>query len=328
MKDKTKEQPLNDFVETRQRITAELAALEDQHKRVEESLLESKEKYRIITTITNDAIIMIDGQGNVSHWNPAAERMFGYSIEEILGKEFHKLLAPQHNYKAFKKTFGTFKTTERGAVDGKTLELAALKKDGSEFPIELSVSAIKSRGRWNAIVIVRDITLRKREKELEKLATTDVLTKAYNRVKFGEIIGREMARVKRYSQSLSIIMFDIDQFKEVNDTYGHVAGDYVLKGVADIARENMRKIDYLVRWGGEEFMIITPETDLERAGALAERIRKVIESFRFDNAGTITVSFGVTQFKNEDAVDSFIKRSDTALYKAKINGKNRVEVIA
>jgi len=327
MNNRTREQPFNEFGETQRRINAELVLLENQHKRVEELLHESREKFRIITTLASDATITIDNQGNVSYWNPAAETMFGYRTEEILGKEFHRLFTPQHNSKSIRKTLGIFQTMGKGDGAGKKIELKALKKDGSEFPVELSVSALKLRGRWNAIVIIRDITLRRREKELERLATTDLLTKAYNRVKFDEIFGRETERVRRYNQSLSMIMLDIDHFKEVNDTYGHITGDHVLKSVADIARENMRKIDYLIRWGGEEFMIITPETDFSRAVALAERIRKVIESFSFKNAKSITVSFGVTQFKKDDTVDSLIKRADSALYKAKMNGKNRVEVI-
>jgi diguanylate cyclase (GGDEF)-like protein len=125
---------------------------------------------------------------------------------------------------------------------------------------------------------------------------------------------------------LSLAIFDIDHFKEVNDTRGHIFGDYVLKTIADIARENIREIDYLVRWGGEEFMIILPETGLEKAEAISERIKKKIENHNFDKIGKVTVSFGVTQFKNEDSGETFILRADDALYKAKQNGRNRVEV--
>jgi diguanylate cyclase (GGDEF)-like protein len=164
------------------------------------------------------------------------------------------------------------------------------------------------------------------ENELKKLASTDSLTQAYNRTKFDEIISREMERAIRYNSLLSIIMFDIDHFKKVNDTYGHLAGDYVLKTAADLTREGIRGIDYLVRWGGEEFVILLPETGLEKAEALAERIKEKIGSYHFDKVGTVTVSFGVTQFRNEDSEDIFIKRADDSLYSAKVNGRNRVEV--
>jgi diguanylate cyclase (GGDEF)-like protein len=164
------------------------------------------------------------------------------------------------------------------------------------------------------------------EEEIERLATIDKLTQAYNRAKFDEIIEREMERSKRHSRPLSLLMFDIDHFKDVNDAYGHVAGDYVLKTIAEIVRKNMRKIDYFVRWGGEEFMIIASETDLETARETAERLRKIIGNYRFDKAGVVTVSFGITQLKKDDTADTFIKRTDDSLYKAKANGRNRVEV--
>lgn len=121
-------------------------------------------------------------------------------------------------------------------------------------------------------------------------------------------------------------MFDIDHFKEINDTYGHLTGDDVLKTLADIVRENLRKIDSLVRWGGEEFMIIAPETDLEGAKILAERIRKKVESYKFDKIKTITISLGLALFEKDDTENSVIKRADDALYNAKKRGRNRVEI--
>ena len=165
-----------------------------------------------------------------------------------------------------------------------------------------------------------------KNKILEKLATTDNLTGALNRTKLREIIEREIDMVKRYDQPLSMIMFDIDHFKRINDQYGHAAGDYVLKTIADIVRENTRKIDYFVRWGGEEFMVLSSETNLDKAYALAERIRKVIERHEFENVGEITVSFGVTEYKDTDTENSFIKRADDAMYKAKKTSRNRVEI--
>jgi diguanylate cyclase (GGDEF)-like protein len=179
--------------------------------------------------------------------------------------------------------------------------------------------------RYNGLI--EDITERKlAEEELKRLASTDKLTEAYNRTKFKEIIGREIERFKRYNQPLSIIIFDIDHFKDVNDRYGHSAGDYVLKTIADIVRENIRKIDYFVRWGGEEFMIISSETNLKEVYVLAERIRETIESYIFEDIGKVTISLGVTEFKENDTEDSLIKRADNAMYEAKKKGRNRVEV--
>jgi diguanylate cyclase (GGDEF)-like protein len=175
--------------------------------------------------------------------------------------------------------------------------------------------------------IIRDITKRKKlEQELEKNATTDRLTEVFNRTKFHEIIKQEVERAKRYNQPLSMIMFDIDHFKNVNDTFGHSIGDYILKNLTQVVKENLREIDYLVRWGGEEFIIITPQTEMERAGVLAERVRKAVENYKFDIVGRITISLGVTQFKKHDTEDTFITRTDDALYSAKRRGRNCVAV--
>jgi diguanylate cyclase (GGDEF)-like protein len=164
------------------------------------------------------------------------------------------------------------------------------------------------------------------EEKLKSLARTDGLTGAYNRIKFAELIEQEIERFKRYGMPLSIMMFDLDHFKNINDTFGHAVGDSILKKVTDIVVENKRKLDYIVRWGGEEFMMIASETALGQAAILAERIRKMIEDYRFETAGKITMSLGVTHFKEGDTVDTLIKRADDALYSAKRNGRNRVEV--
>ena len=164
------------------------------------------------------------------------------------------------------------------------------------------------------------------EKELRLKASIDSLTMTYNRSKFDEIMEGEMQRAKRYGHSMTLIAFDIDHFKAVNDTYGHLLGDYALKTVVELAQKTVRSVDYLARWGGEEFMIILPETELERAETLAVRIKEEIENYDFDKIGKVTVSFGVAQLKVSDTEETLIKRTDDALYRAKANGRNRVEV--
>ena len=164
------------------------------------------------------------------------------------------------------------------------------------------------------------------EKELRLQASTDSLTRIYNRSKFDEILSIELQRAKRYGTSMSLIAFDIDHFKAVNDTYGHLLGDYALKTVVGLAQKAVRSVDYLARWGGEEFMIILPEAELEKAETLAERIKDKIENHDFGEIGKVTVSFGVAQFRASDTEETLIKRTDDALYRAKSNGRNRVEV--
>jgi diguanylate cyclase (GGDEF)-like protein len=166
----------------------------------------------------------------------------------------------------------------------------------------------------------------KLEDDLKILVSTDSLTKVYNRAKYDEIMGRERERTKRYNRFLSLVMFDIDVFKKINDTYGHLNGDIVLKNIVALVKEEVRKIDYLIRWGGDEFILILPETNLEGAKGLAERIRNSIADQKFENMEGVTVSLGITQFSKDDTDDTLMKRADEALYKAKMNGGNRVEI--
>lgn len=165
------------------------------------------------------------------------------------------------------------------------------------------------------------------EGRLEKLAMTDELTQALNRSKFEEIIGREMDRAARGKKPLSVIIFDIDRFKAVNDSFGHLTGDHVLRTLADIAREHIRDSDYLVRWGGEEFLIVSPETGVEKAMLVAERLRKVMSGHMFEYMGPVTASFGVAEYREGESRDSLILRADKAMYNAK-RTRNRVEQAA
>jgi diguanylate cyclase (GGDEF)-like protein len=172
----------------------------------------------------------------------------------------------------------------------------------------------------------RFVERKRAEDEMKRLASTDKLTGAFNRTKFDEIIKREVERARRFDHPLAIIMFDIDHFKEINDTYGHLTGDAALRDIAALVNKLIRKIDFLVRWGGEEFVIIAPETPLDRASGLAERIRKAIAKNRFDGIKGVSASFGVTTLKKSDDIDHVLTRVDNALYKAKSSGRNQVEI--
>lgn len=180
----------------------------------------------------------------------------------------------------------------------------------------------------SSIYSFADVTHLEQEKqEFERQATTDGLTGVYNRAKFNSLLLSEISRVQRYSHPLSLIMFDIDRFKSINDTFGHQEGDAVLKGVAELVSSSVREQDLFARWGGEEFMTLALESELQATKLLAEKLRGEIEEADFGDVGTVTCSFGVTEFKKEDSIESFIKRADDALYKAKESGRNRVEVL-
>lgn len=292
----------------------------------ENALRESEERMRTITQMAASAIVMIDPAGAVSFWNPAAETLFGYPEEEAMGMDLHKIIVPQRHYDDFRKGFAGFAETGEGAIVGRTLEMTAQRKDGTEFPVDLSISGIRIKEQWHAVGIIRDITERKQaEHKLREYAERDALTGVLNRRKFYEVLEQEKERAVRYGRSLSLIMFDIDHFKAVNDTCGHAAGDKVLKKIAAVVADHVRKADVLGRIGGEEFAVLATETIAESALALAEKIRSAVEMTEHDHTGKVTVSIGVSTYDNGLTLDEFVRRADEALYAAKNNGRNTVK---
>ncbi len=159
---------------------------------------------------------------------------------------------------------------------------------------------------------------------MTRLAHTDALTRIANRRELDETIAREVNRATRHSQPLSAILFDLDHFKQVNDTHGHEVGDAVLKEAARVAQGLLRLSDLLGRWGGEEFLVVAPQTDTAQAGELAERLRQAIAGCPLECVGNITASFGVAEYHPPEPPEAWLKRADEALYAAKQGGRNRV----
>lgn len=164
------------------------------------------------------------------------------------------------------------------------------------------------------------------EAELEHLANIDPLTSILNRRKFNDILSYEIKRDERYSSNLSLILCDLDKFKNVNDKFGHDSGDQTLIEFTQLVSKTIRKADIFARWGGEEFAILLPETGLEEAAQIAGKLRLITETTMIPQIGRITSSFGVAESRQGDTEEDLIKRADMALYKAKKNGRNRVEV--
>lgn len=262
---------------------------------------------------------------NIMYWSDEVYNIFGLELRNS-GPAYASFLSSVH-------------PDDREFVDRSVKEALHESKD---FDIdcrivsrESSIKVVHCKGRaifddLNRPVrmtgTVQDVTERKLlEEELKRRAVTDGLTNAYNRVKFNEVIKGELGRARRYKRPLSLSIFDIDDFKRVNDAFGHTAGDSVLITVANIVKKNIRETSYLFRWGGEEFVILLPETTVEGARVQAERIRNGIAAHRFEQVGRVTVSFGLTQFRDDDTADSFLKRADEAMYKVKTSGKNRTE---
>jgi diguanylate cyclase (GGDEF)-like protein len=160
---------------------------------------------------------------------------------------------------------------------------------------------------------------------LSRLALTDPVTGLANRRGGEEALAREVSRARRGGVPLSLVLFDIDHFKNINDKAGHAVGDRVLRGIADILSASQRGSDLATRWGGEEFLVLLPDVGLAGARAFAERVREHVQGLEIEQAGTITVSAGVSELQGDEDASAALGRADSNLYRAKEAGRNRVE---
>lgn len=206
----------------------------------------------------------------------------------------------------------------------KTRTLLKEYKHKLEHVAEQRVNELSKK---NTILEAEILEQKKIEAELVKLASIDPLTLISNRRKFDDMLNYELNRDSRYHNGLSLIFCDLDHFKSINDVHGHKAGDDVLKEFTRLVSSHIRKTDTFSRWGGEEFALLLPDTNIARATKIAEKLRKETERYDFPFAGKITASFGVSQFTVGDDEATFIKRADKALYTSKQNGRNRVETL-
>ena len=184
------------------------------------------------------------------------------------------------------------------------------------------------RERWfhDSIQMERRLKLQELAQDLRFQASTDPLTGLFNRLKFDQALSNEMSRVVRYESPLALVLYDVDGFKAVNDTYGHQVGDKVLTQLSRLVAKNIRDCDVLARWGGEEFVIMLPGCDGPMAVQAAEKLRAAIRQVAFDVVGNITCSFGAAEYVDGDSAETLFSRSDDALYRAKVNGRDRVEL--
>ncbi len=191
---------------------------------------------------------------------------------------------------------------------------------------KISISLTNTNEKF--LITLSDITVMQEKQEItHKKAYLDGLTQVPNRNSFDELFVEELYRVKTEHKKLSMAIIDIDNFKIFNDTHGHLVGDEVLIMMAQDINKHVRKTDIFARWGGEEFVILFIDANIEIAKIISEKLKDNIQKLEHKTAGNITVSFGITQFKEGDTMDSIFQRCDEALYVAKENGRNRIEVL-
>jgi two-component system, cell cycle response regulator len=293
------------------------------------ALREREELSSSLLESTAEGILGVDIEGKAIFVNPAAAGLFGYTPDELIGQPIHKKIhyayADGTPYKEEDCPMMRAIHEKRPMrVDNEHL----WHKNGSCFPVTYSSTPVhRDEEVIGAVIAFTDITeLRQTEVELRRLLVTDQLTEIYNRKHLDEMLASEVGRSMRYGTVFSVIMVDIDKFKSVNDSYGHQVGDEMLKAMVAILQDRVRTTDTLGRWGGEEFMVICPETGLKNAKRLAEQLRAAVASTEFPIVGEKTASFGVATYRNGEKGEEVMKRADNALFQAKEDGRNRVVV--
>jgi diguanylate cyclase (GGDEF)-like protein/PAS domain S-box-containing protein len=303
-------------------------------KRMEKELNESEKKYRMMLENIQDGYYEVDLLGNFTFVNPSASRILGYSEEELIGMNNRQYMDEENA----KKVFRAFNMVYKTEAPTSHFEWEVIRKDKTKAFVGCSVSLIKDsfdkpigfRG------IVRDTTDKKKaeealqdsEKRYRELSIIDDLTQLYNSRYFYDQLKMEIDRVNRYGQPLTLLLLDLDNFKQFNDAYGHVEGDQVLSQFGQVVKRCLRQTDSAYRYGGEEFTILLPMTTSEDGAVNAERIRTEFKKEKFSPVSGkdvhLTVSIGLAQYKSQEDMKTFVHRVDQLMYQAKKNGKDRI----
>lgn len=295
----------------------------------------SLEIFQQLAQSTNDVIVVtaaapLGPPGPIIVYvNPAFTALTGYNDDEVIGQSTRLL----HGLKTDPQTVAAV----RAAMETQRpirVDLLNYSRDGEEFWIDTHIVPLRdAHGRVTHFATIgRDLTATKRlQQELRLMASTDPLTGLLNRRRFLEQAESDFQRSQRYQHELAVVMIDIDHFKAINDTHGHFAGDQVLVAMSRATENLLRNTDILGRWGGEEFVILMPETPLAGAAILAERLREELTRLAVDTTGgalRFTVSAGVAARGGADAsFTAIMQRADSALYAAKHHGRNRIQVL-
>ncbi|MDR4509785.1 MAG: EAL domain-containing protein [Candidatus Brocadiaceae bacterium] len=300
-------------------------------KLAEEALNEAEERYRVVTETANDAIICLKSPGIICLWNHKAEEMFGYPANFTLGHNLCNLVFSENYYKEICNCVYHFFETGEGLASRKITELSALRKDGTEFPIEISLSSINVGRERQLVIIVRDMTEHiQAKKTIERMAYHDSLTELPNRTLFKDRLSMALEYAHRHGERLAILFLDLDRFKMVNDSLGHAVGDQLLMAVARRLANFTRKSDTVARFGGDEFTLLLteishPEDVTKIADKLIDCIRKPLTLVNHEL--NITASIGIA-FYPQDGKDAetIMRNADAAMYHAKESGKNNYKL--
>jgi diguanylate cyclase (GGDEF)-like protein/PAS domain S-box-containing protein len=312
----------------------------------------AQEQFNLAIDISPSPMILVDVQGRIVLLNRAAEALFGYPKDELMGKSVEDLI-PERLRSRHPQYRDEFVASSSFRPMGANRYLFGLSRDGREIPLEIGLSPIQTEDGRFVLATIEDQTdrifaqsvskraekmildqsreLEKLNRKLTALATTDGLTGLKNRRALVEQLESLLKIGLRTRRPISLLMIDVDHFKDYNDSYGHPAGDYVLETLGNLLLKAARKSDYAARYGGEEFAILLPENDPDSAVTFGERLRNMIEEHEWPHRGvTVSMGIGTIQFQGEetweeqDWVSTLISMADRALYHSKGGGRNRV----
>jgi diguanylate cyclase (GGDEF)-like protein/PAS domain S-box-containing protein len=318
-------------------VRLEIAIDITERKKAELSLLQSERFLNTVFESINDPFNIIDSDYRIIKANEPYAKMRGKTIEQLIGRCCYEVLQDRNDICEECSVEDTFNSGKPHAKE----KLASFA-GGKQAWIEIYTYPIfDENGKVLSVIeYTRDITKRKRTEaerdilvdKLQHLYRTDDLTGLLNRRALIERLEEEVRRTKRYKSQLALIICDIDYFKDINDTYGHDIGDRVLQVVSNLIKDSLRNTDIIGRYGGDEFLLILPETSMEGAKEIAERVRLNVKDFELQMSGNksvkTTLSLGVAEFDaDKEDIDGLIKRADNALYMAKGKGRNRVYII-
>ncbi len=280
-----------------------------------------------------DGLYFVNRHRVITYWNKAAEQISGFTAEEVVGKSCADHILTHVDIDGNDICTGSCCPLEATILDGKPreIELYIHHKDGHRIPVSIRVSTLTDKddniiGGIELFTKINDQAANElRVKELEKLALLDSLTQLANRSFIEREIQSRLEQHKRYNSLFGILFMDIDYFKNINDIHGHIAGDDVLKFVANTFIANARPFDLYGRWGGEEFIAIIHNINIRELERIGNRLLSLIESsyiIHEDKKLFVTISIGATLINENDTIDSLIKRADTLMYKSKAAGRN------
>jgi len=268
------------------------------------------------------SILITDVEGRIVFANRGFTQLTGYEAEEVIGHTPAILRSGQHSADFYARLWDELRV---GRPFRETF--VNRRKDGSLFHAEQSIAPVRdNRGEITHFISVsKDMTDRvKVERALRDQALRDPLTGVHNRRAGESVLARAWSEAMTAGEPFSVIVADVDRFKPVNDTHGHAVGDRVLISVAEALRSCVRASDVLLRWGGEEFLVVAAGCPLGRAVELAERMRAAVAECTDEDAGRVTLSLGVAEWREGESTEALVQRADEALYRAKSGGRNRV----